>query len=205
MAQPTPIFFTITEAGKNAALDAKNTGLTLRLDRLGVGRAKYTPTGDETALRDEFMRTGITAGDIDEKSHTLRFSSTFTASHETEVWELGLFDEQNRLFAIASRTNKPLLKVYPDIAWVASFGLTLGELDAGSISMVIDPSSAILAANNFDELRRAIEELRKRPFEGIPIGGILTTAKSYNNGDEVAADLGSVSYTHLTLPTNREV
>lgn len=190
MAQPTPIFFTITEAGKNAALDAENTGLTLRLDSLGVGRAQYTPTGGETALRDEFMRVGIAAGDIDEQNHTLRFSSTLSANSETEVWELGLFDEHNRLFAVASRTNKPLLKIYPDIVLVASFGLTLGELDLNSITMVIDPSSAILAAYKLDELYRIVEDLRNRPFEGIPVGGILTTSKHYNSGDEVTADLG---------------
>lgn len=190
MAQPAPIFFKITEAGKNAALDAESTGLTLRLDSLGVGRAQYTPTGGETALRDEFMRVGIAAGDIDEQNHTLRFSSTLSANSETEVWELGLFDEHNRLFAVASRTNKPLLKIYPDIVLVASFGLTLGELDLNSITMVIDPSGAILAAYKLDELYRIVEQLRNRPFEGIPVGGILTTSKHYNSGDEVTADLG---------------
>lgn len=185
MAQPNPIFFKITETGKDIALDAEHTGLTLRLGQFAIGTAGYNPTGGETKLQQETSRTGITSGDIDTNSHTLRFSVTLYAQVETEVWEMGLFDEQNRLFAIASSSDAPLLKIYPNIALVASFGLTLDNLNASNIQMVVDPNGIVLV----QLLQRRIDELSRRPFEGIPVGGILTTAKHYENGDEVAADL----------------
>ena len=49
----TPIFFKITNAGKNAMLDAQNNGITLRLTHVAIGTGKYTPTGNETALAGE--------------------------------------------------------------------------------------------------------------------------------------------------------
>lgn len=138
-----PIIFKITQAGKNAMLDIENNGITLRLERFAIGGGKYIPTGNETALQAEIQRYTIVAGDIEPDTHSLRFSATLYRDSETEVWEAGLFTDNNVLFAVASRDDKPLLKIYPDIAFVGSFGLLLDDFDISKITVVTDSNGAI--------------------------------------------------------------
>lgn len=200
----TPIILKITDAGKNAILDSENSGITLRLKNLAIGSGKYTPTGDETALQSEISRHSIVSGNVEPQSHTLRFSASITSNTEISVFEIGLMTESNVLFAVASSTDKPLLKIYPDITSIGSFGLTLDEFDTSNITVVNDPNGALsivlmqqhLASPDPHPqyaLRKYVQDqidiLLNRPFEGIPIGGILATTKHYNSGDEVAQDL----------------
>lgn len=200
----TPIILKITEAGKNAILDSENSGITLRLKNLAIGSGKYTPTGNETALQSEISRHSIVSGNVEPQSHTLRFSASITANSEVSVFEIGLMTETNVLFAVASSTDNPLLKIYPDITSIGSFGLTLDEFDTSNITVVNDPNGALsivlmqqhLASPDPHPqyaLRKYVQDqidiLLNRPFEGIPVWGILATVKHYKNGDEVAQDL----------------
>lgn len=206
-----PIIFTITNAGKNAMLDIDNIGLTLRLSHFGIGRGKYTLTGNEKALKSEISRTVISAGDIEPTTHTLRFSTTLYADSETEVYEVGVFTDTGVLFAVASITSKPFFKIYPHVAFVASFGLTLDEFDISKVTVVNDPNGALSLAimqqhlahadphpqylkktggvGTADDLLKRIIALETRPYEAIAVGGIYTTTKQYANGEEVAQDL----------------
>lgn len=138
-----PIIMTITDSAKNAMLDSENVGLTLRLNRLAVGSGRYNPTGGETALQSEISRHFITAGDIEPATHTLRLFSVVKAETETEVWEIGLYDTEGRLFALASSTDKPLFKIYPDIDFVGNFALKLDAFDTTKIQVTPDPNGAL--------------------------------------------------------------
>ena len=66
---PTPITFTLTNAGLNAALNADTTGLTLSLTRIAIGGAKYTPAATRTALQFEFSRYALSGGDVEPNSN----------------------------------------------------------------------------------------------------------------------------------------
>lgn len=138
-----PIIMTITDSAKNAMLDSENTGITLRLERLAIGSGRYNPSGSETALENEISRHVITVGDIEPATHTLRLFSVVKATTETEVWELGLYDTENRLFALASSTDKPLFKVYPDIDFVGNFAIKLDAFNASKVQVVTDPNGAL--------------------------------------------------------------
>ena len=48
-------------------------------------------------------------------------------------------------------------------------------------------------------------ELRGVPYQGVPVGTIKRHATSKGNAPKEAMIAAAVSYTHLTLPTNREV
>lgn len=136
------IIFRITNAGKTAMLNAQNTSINLRLTHIAIGGGRYTTTGNETALRQEISRHPIIAGSIEQASHTLRFSATLYA-HNTEIsaFEMGVFTHDNILFAVASRADRPLIKIYPDIAFVANFGLSIKEFDANRITVTTDPNA----------------------------------------------------------------
>lgn len=141
---PPPIIFTITDAGKNAALSGIDAGLSLNLTHLAVGSGKYEPTGSETALKSEIKRQAIVSGDIETQSHTLRFSSMLHADTITEVYEMGLVTDDNVLFAVASTTsNTPLLTIHPDITFVGSFGLSLDDIDVANITVTTDPNGSL--------------------------------------------------------------
>ena len=205
-----PIIFTITNAGKNAMLDIDNIGLTLRLSHFGIGRGKYTLTGNEKALKSEISRTVISAGDIEPTTHTLRFSTTLYADSETEVYEVGVFTDTGVLFAVASITSKPFFKIYPHVAFVASFGLTLDEFDISKVTVVNDPNGALSLAimqqhlahadphpqyalrSLLDEVSNTVIKKLQEQVERlkIPIGGLLITEHHYENSQAIHDEIG---------------
>ncbi|MDO5770075.1 MAG: hypothetical protein Q4P13_11265 [Psychrobacter sp.] len=141
---PTPIIFKITDAGKNAILDAENAGLSLSLTHVAIGTAQYAPTGNEKSLKAEINRQVIVSGDVEKQSHTLRFSAMLNRDSITEVYEIGLITSKNILFAVASTTqSKPLLTIHPDITYVGSFGLSLSDINDTNINVVTDPNGSL--------------------------------------------------------------
>ena len=185
-----PIIMTITNSAKNAMLDSKNTGITLRLERLAIGSGRYNPSGNETALKNEISRHVITVGDIEPATHTLRLFSVVKATTETEVWELGLYDTENRLFALASSTDKPLFKVYPDIDFVGNFAIKLDAFDASKVQVVTDPNGAlslVLMSQHLAHPNPHPQYLLRNDYipEPIKVGGILITTNDYANSQEV--------------------
>lgn len=144
MAQP--IIFTITQAGKTAALNASGEGaqLQLNLSQLAIGAGKYMPTGNETALLSEVgTRASIVSGDIERASNTLRFSSSLTAPAKTPVYELGLMTDTGILFAVAASSADPLFTIEPDITFVVALGLSLDAIDSSNITVSTDPNGAL--------------------------------------------------------------
>lgn len=185
-----PIIMTITNSAKNAMLDSENTGITLRLERLAIGSGRYNPSGNETALKNEISRHVITVGDIEPTTHTLRLFSVVKATTETEVWELGLYDTENRLFALASSTDKPLFKVYPDIDFVGNFALKLDAFDTSKVQVVTDPNGAlslVLMSQHLAHPNPHPQYLLRNEYvpEPIKVGGILITTNDYANSQEV--------------------
>lgn len=139
-----PIVFTITDAGLNAALDAENNGLTLNLDKVKVGTGKYTPSAATTAMTGVWGTFDIAAGDIETASKTLRLSTVVSSATKQDVFEIGIFTDTNILFAVASITgSEPFFTVFPNIDFIGSFGLTLGQIDSASITVTIDQNAAL--------------------------------------------------------------
>ncbi len=141
---PTPIIFTLTNAGLNAALDADANGLTLSLTQIGIGSGKYTPAATRTALQTEIARYPLSGGDIEPNSKTLRFSAILESVTTQQAFEVGLFTSTGVLFAVASTTGTdPLILVTANIAFVGSFGLVVSEIPPGSVTVVTDPNAPL--------------------------------------------------------------
>ena len=143
--QVTSIIFKITNAGKKAALQAGGEipKVKIELSQLAVGSGRYTPNGQELALKGEIQRSPIVSGDIEIASNTLRFSSSMVADTVIPVYELGLFTTEGVLFAVAASSSTPLFTIYPNITFVGAFGLSLNEAAANSITVVTDPNGAL--------------------------------------------------------------
>lgn len=146
MPAPTPIVFTVTEAGRLAALSAESTGLSLKLVTLRASNGKTTPTGTETSLPGTLRGSwALGGGSVEPTSKTLRFfalvQSTITL---TDIFSLGLFTESGTLFAIASTTGStPLLVVNANIDFLPSFGVRLPAISASSITIETDPNAPL--------------------------------------------------------------
>lgn len=140
-----PIIFTITEAGKQAALNANadSAQLKINLTQVAVGTKKRTATGNETALTTEFKRGSIVSGDIEVQSNTLRFTSSMTADVITDIYELGVMTDDNVLFAVAASNTTPLFSLHPDITFVIALGLSLDDVDASNVTVTTDPNGAL--------------------------------------------------------------
>lgn len=144
---PTPITFTLTDAGLNAALDADANGLTLSLTQIGIGSGKYAPLATRTALQTEIARYPLSGGDVESNSKTLRFSAILESVTTQQAFEVGLFTSTGVLFAVASTTGTdPLILVTANIAFVGSFGLVVSEIPPGSVTVVTDPNAALAVA-----------------------------------------------------------
>ncbi len=206
-----PVIFTVTTAGKNAALDAARRGLSVSLTRLTLGTGKWSATKSATQLRSPSLNFTLVSGDVEAASSTLRFSVTMSSNTVFDAYEIGLFTSTGVLFAIATHATHPLVRLHPDVSIVVgSFGLHLGDLDASSITVVSDPSSPIavqmyqqhLAAADphpqyltdqafntaHEEILRRLRALESK--EIIPVGGLFITSQHYATGEDVARALG---------------
>ena len=140
----TPIVFQITDAGLTAALDAQANGLTLHFTHVGIGTGKYTPTGSETALRNETGRWTIGGGGVNPESKTIQFSCAMQSSATLDAFEVGVFSSNGTLVAVASTTStQPMIHITPNVTFVAALGLSLGTIPTSAITVTIDSDGAI--------------------------------------------------------------
>jgi hypothetical protein len=193
---PSPISFVITTAGRQAVLDAQNTGLTLRLTEFALGSGKYTPDDTKTALLTEQGRWPLSGGDVEPNSQTLRFSATIEAAAALDSFECGIFDENGVLFAVSSVTGTtPQISISPNIAFVASFGLALGDVSASAITIVTDPNaplSVVLMSQHLaaDNPHPQYADKAQNTLEHNNILSLITAAnQARQNGDDYLLDL----------------
>jgi len=142
-ANISSVIFKITKAGKQAALEASGDSAKILIDLsyVAVGTSKYTPTGNETGLKNEISRGSVVSAEIDE--NTLRFSTTIYSDTIVPVYEMGIFTKSGVLFAVAASNSSPIVTLYPNIAFVTSFGLAVDDIDAGSITVNTDHNSVL--------------------------------------------------------------
>lgn len=200
----SPVVFTLTNAGINAAIDAEGPGLSITVSELAIGTGKYDPDATETALQAETHRYPLAGAGVNAASHTLQFTSVLEAASQTEAFEIGLFTDTGILFAVASTTGvNPLVVLYAGIAFVASFGLSLAGIPAGTVTVSVDPTASVaasmlqqhLAASNphpqyasvlnvAASLDALLESLK------IKVNDLYLTTTDYVDGSAVAAALG---------------
>lgn len=138
MAVPTTFIPKVTEAGKAAAIDASNAGLTLRLTHVSFGVGQYDPTGIETALFSEVRRVPLQGG-MRPRPNQMRVAGVWAAhTDESEIGEVG-FWAGNVLFAVWSRAvGGPIAFKTIGVDFVLFCELAFEEVPAGSIEVVIN-------------------------------------------------------------------
>ncbi|KFF48784.1 hypothetical protein GY26_12325 [Gammaproteobacteria bacterium MFB021] len=127
------IVFTITDAGRAALIDADHDGTTaLTLSEIGFGRGRYTPSADQTALREPIKRLASMAGQA-VAADTLHVSVQDESSDTYAVGEIGLFTDTGVLFAVYSQSEWIIEKAAPSTLLLAT-DLVVEALDVSSIT-----------------------------------------------------------------------
>ena len=139
------IQFYLTDVGRTAALNADILGLDLNIKYIAVGSGKYnaaTAAATKTALTTELERYLVNGGEIEPTTKTLRFTVSLNSGITADIFEIGLFDENNVLFAVASVTGAiPLVKLINEVNTIITFGFTLDDVD--NITLMLDVNSPL--------------------------------------------------------------
>ena len=132
------IIFTVTSAGRNAALNAENTGLKLELTKMVFGRGNGVQDENVTTLIDPQVETGLSAGGIQPTTNTLMLGVNVTPSVDLYVTEVGIYTDGGVLFAIARLEDQHFFILSHGIPFIASFGLKLGNLENVQVTVMQD-------------------------------------------------------------------
>ena len=142
------IQFYLTNVGRTAALNADNLGLDLQIKYIAVGDASSgglynaaIEAATMTALDNELERYLVNGGEIEPTTHTLRFTVNLNSSITADIYEIGLFDENNVLFAVASSTTTPLVQLINEVITIITFGFSLDDVD--NITLMLDVNSPL--------------------------------------------------------------
>ena len=137
-----PIIFTITQNGRNAALDTTSPGLRLKLDALAV----FDREGNQ------WGRYDIAGGGVEANSSTLRFSSIIKSPVRKEGWKIQLLSDTGIVFAESSSNTQPLVVAEGDISFAVWMGLYLGDIPASNLTVAINRDEAVSLAIMGDHL-----------------------------------------------------
>lgn len=135
----TNIAFTITAAGRAAAINAAGIGLSLSLTHMSLGTA--TTQRVETTL----VASGSTPGD-----GSLRMTALFpphTPAYAATVAGLWAGNPASGGILFASWTGDVVSAIQRgDVQYIAALGLTLSSVPAGSVTVTVDPDAAEMLA-----------------------------------------------------------
>lgn len=136
--------FYLTDAGRQASIDAENLSVDIKITEIAVGDGKYDPQANAssmTALQNEVARYPTNGGG--KQNETLRLIASIDSTVTLNAFEIGLCLEDGTLFMVASTTgSNPLLVLVNEITTIVTFGIKLSDIQA-NIAVDIDANSPI--------------------------------------------------------------
>lgn len=129
-----PLQFTLTTAGRNAIVNANNTGTNpVVVTKVGIGSASWTPTIAATALNTEIKKiTAIGGGAV--ANDTIHVTASDSSADVYTVKEIGLFLADNTLLAVYSQVDPIIVKGAATVALIAA-DLVITGVPAGSVTV----------------------------------------------------------------------
>ncbi|WP_300173759.1 phage tail protein [uncultured Aliivibrio sp.] len=162
----------ITDAGIAASIQASNLGVSYKITQIAMGASGYTPTHNQTSLRDETARRPITQGSVPGLGQ-LHFEVLFDGDIEYEAREIGYFLEDGTLFAVDSRDGDIISIKRSDTVITEIFDLTLSGTEIDTITVEI-----IGAANATERIAGIAKIITNEQVDaGIDDSAFLTIKK----------------------------
>lgn len=148
---PTVITPLITDAGLDAALNASNDGLDVRITHVVLGQGQFTPSGATSApmfRKEKAVISGAAKTGVGSFLVSVYLPS-YTSGAPYSVGEIHFYagdpDAGGILFAAYSAPGASLFQ-RNSLDWVGQFALTLARVPAGSVNVTVDPGGALALA-----------------------------------------------------------
>ncbi|MDJ5354941.1 hypothetical protein [Salmonella sp. SAL04201] len=195
------LIFTITDAGRQAIINASNTGTEkVEIKSVGIGSSYYITSPEQTDIHDEIKRITSIGGAVISPD-TIHVSAKDDSPDEYVVHTVGLYTDKNILFAVYSR-RMPIINKSSATVMLISSDITFKSLDAANITfgdvVFINPpaSESVVGVSRF----ATAEEVE----EGLD-PAIAVSAKRLKGELDKKANLDSPNLTGTpTAPTTAE-
>ncbi|HFW1654306.1 TPA: hypothetical protein ACIVHZ_003080 [Salmonella enterica subsp. enterica serovar Thompson] len=195
------LIFTITDAGRQAIINASNTGTEkVEIKSVGIGSSYYITSPEQTDIHDEIKRITSIGGAVISPD-TIHVSAKDDSPDEYVVHTVGLYTDKNILFAVYSR-QMPIINKSSATVMLISSDITFKSLDTANITfgdvVFINPpaSESVVGVSRF----ATAEEVE----EGLD-PAIAVSAKRLKGELDKKANLDSPNLTGTpTAPTTAE-
>ncbi|HFH0500031.1 TPA: hypothetical protein ACGHOZ_004528, partial [Salmonella enterica subsp. enterica serovar Onderstepoort] len=195
------LIFTITDAGRQAIINASNTGTEkVEIKSVGIGSSYYITSPEQTDIHDEIKRITSIGGAVISPD-TIHVSAKDDSPDEYVVHTVGLYTDKNILFAVYSR-RMPIINKSSATVMLISSDITFKSLDTANITfgdvVFINPpaSESVVGVSRF----ATAEEVE----EGLD-PAIAVSAKRLKGELDKKANLDSPDLTGTpTAPTTAE-
>ena len=123
----------VTDAGREAAIDADHAGLQLKLTQIALGDGLWQPGPDADALQSEIKRLDNLGGTsvADDRLH---LTITDDTTDTYELGEFGLYTDTGLLFAIYSQAT-PISEKIAESVLMVSADIKLDTVPPGSVTV----------------------------------------------------------------------
>lgn len=162
----------ITDAGIAASIRAGELGISYKIAEISIGTEGYTPSKDQTALRNEVQRKPITRGEVIGLSQ-LHFETVWDGKEAFKGKELGYWLDDGTLFAVDSRDGEVITYKQKDsvVTEACELNLATSTINNISVELVGTPSAT--------EERQGIAKIAttKQVDEGSDDSAFLTIKK----------------------------
>lgn len=195
------LIFTITDAGRQAIINASNTGTEkVEIKSVGIGSSYYITSPEQTDIHNEIKRITSIGGAVISPD-TIHVSAKDDSPDEYVVHTVGLYTDKNILFAVYSR-RMPIINKSSATVMLISSDITFKSLDTANITfgdvVFINPpaSESVVGVSRF----ATAEEVE----EGLD-PAIAVSAKRLKGELDKKANLDSPNLTGTpTAPTTAE-
>lgn len=127
------LIFTITDAGRQAIINASNTGTEkVEIKSVGIGSSYYITSPEQTDIQDEIKRITSIGGAVISPD-TIHVSAKDDSPDEYVVHTVGLYTDKNILFAVYSR-RMPIINKSSATVMLISSDITFKSLDTANIT-----------------------------------------------------------------------
>ena len=147
MANPVIINPSLTLAGQEAAFNADNTGIALKLTHVSFGRAHYDPNGSEVNLRDPVGSRIPLAGGSRPTPYQLRTITAWSENvGDVPVGEIAWWAGSVLVWVWSRASGEVAVHKTNGVTYVMFADCAFTSAPENSVSFVIDPSANIALA-----------------------------------------------------------
>ena len=171
------LILTMTEAGRLAMLNHVDNGFDLTLASVKLGSANYKADPMAIGLKMSWAEFPLINGFVDTDKNCLNFVASGQVQSEIKVSEIGLFDQNGILFAVASKENGYFFQTEKASFFTLAFSVGFEQKISGEkIKLSFRPQDTILTAlltlhvqhkDAHPQYKRFVEELFKKHIKEI--------------------------------------